>query len=217
MATSKKSKKNKKGTTPPRKLPKSLRKGALPTSVSEVWAAGLGALGQARKKGGDTFEGLVARGERVVRAGSDAAREALGEVEAAAAAVTGRVRETTNGAGDLVQRPVERAVEGALSRLGVPTREEVAALQAMVDRLEAQLSALGAGGAAPEAAAYEVVKHDEGWAVRHPGGARALAVVKTKKEAVRDARALARDHAPSRLTVYNLDGSVGDVTEYGAE
>lgn len=211
------------------KLPKSLRKGALPRSVGEVWSAGLGALGDARKQGGEAFEALVARGEAIIRKGSDAARGALGEVEEAASQVTDRVRITADEAADGVQARAERAVEAALGALGVPTRDEVLELRAMVDRLDAQLSALGAPSASAKATTasrapasgavteYEVVRHADGWALRKPGAARALAVSKTKKEALRDARAQARDHPPSRLTVYNLDGSVGEVAEYGGD
>lgn len=222
MAKSKKSKKGKK-TKAEKKLPKTLRKGDLPRSLGEVWAAGLGALGQARKQGGETFESLVAQGERVVRAGSDSAREALGEVESVAAQISQRVRTTASEAAGGVQRPLERAVEAALGTLGVPTRDEVAALQAVVERLEGQLASLGAApasvnGAAPEAVTdYEVVPHPDGWAIQKPGAQRALSVVKTKKVALRDARATAREHAPSRLTIYNLDGSRGEVTEYGGD
>lgn len=217
--------KGKKGTPSKSAVPSSLRKGALPTSVGEVWAAGIGALGEARKQGGQAFDALVARGEQIVHAGSDSARRAAGDVEAVAAGIAGRVKGTADDAVDGVQAQVERAVEAALAALGVPQRDEVAALQGTVNRLQSRLVELGAASAsAPSTTSatpatgmteYEVVPHDEGWAIRKPGAARALSVVKTKKEALRGGRAEARAHAPSRLTVFNLDGSAGEVTEYG--
>ena len=206
-------------------VPSTLRKGALPTSVGEVWAAGVGALGEARKQGGDAFDALVTRGERVVKTGSDSARRALGDVEAIATGLTGRLRSTADEAVDGVQGQVERAVEVALGALGLPQRDEIAALQSPADRLQARLAELSAPAAseaetdtgAGPVTDYEVVSHEAGWAIRKPGASRALAVVKTKKEALRDARVEARAHAPSRLTVYNLDGSVGETTTYDAE
>ncbi|MEM1118262.1 MAG: phasin family protein [Bacteroidota bacterium] len=210
------SSKGKKGKAPKRKLPKSLRKGALPTSVEEVWAAGVGALGDARKQGSEAFDALVERGERVVETGSKAARSALGDVEATASKVTRRVRATADETVDGVQDRVERAVEAALSTLGLPKREEISALRALVDGLEARLAALGVPEAPADVTAYEVVAHDDGWAIRTAGAERALSVVRTKKEALRDARQTARAHAPSRLTVFNLDGSEGETTDYDA-
>lgn len=46
------------------------------------------------------------------------------------------------------------------------------------------------------------------WVVRVDGVDEARARYGTKKEALRDARALARDQAPSRLVVLRQDGSV---------
>lgn len=217
MAKSKNKTSKKKGTSKKtHKLPKSLRKGDLPRSVEEVWAAGVGALADARKQGTEVFDTLVERGERVAKKGSDAARAAIDDVEAVATQVTDRVRDTAGGAVDGVQDRVERAVEAALATLGLPKREEISALRTLVDGLEARLASLGSGAGAGAATAYEVVPHEEGWAVQKAGAARALRVLKTKKEALREARQAARDHAPSRLTVYNLDGSEGETTTYDA-
>ena len=221
MAKSKKkdSKKKKKGKGGAAKLPKSLRKGKLPRSVDEVWAAGVGALDDARKQGSEVFDALVERGEHVVKKGSDAARAAYDDVEATASGVTQRVRSTADEAVGGVQGRVERSVESALATLGLPKRDEIAALRVMVDSLQTRLDALGSEVVSPEAAdptLYELVPHADGWAIQKPGASRALSVVKTKKEALRDARQTARDHAPSRLTVYNLDGSAGETTDYDA-
>ena len=52
-------------------LPKSLRKGSLPSPVSDVLAAGLGALEKAQKSGSDSFDALVSLGSKVVERGLD--------------------------------------------------------------------------------------------------------------------------------------------------
>ena len=128
----------------PKKLPKSLRKGRLPRSVGDVWSAGVGALAQARTAGGESFEALVALGAAVADTGSKAARGAVGQVEAAAGRVAGTARGLAGGAADGVQGGAERAVENVLSRMGVPTRDEVLALREQVEALRARLATLGA-------------------------------------------------------------------------
>lgn len=212
MGTSKKKKK---------KLPKSLRKGALPRSVDEVLAAGIGALGKAKKKGDDSFDALVQRGEDVTRKGGDAARGALSDVEAAVARIVEDARAQAGGAADSVQDRFEAVVGVALGTLGVAGRQDVAALRAKIDALQSRLGALvETDSEAPPSSSvtrYEVLPHLDGWAIRKPGGERATAVVGTKKEAVRDARKLAKVHVPSELTIRKADGSVADVVTYDAE
>ena len=213
MGTSKKKKKA--------KLPKSLRKGALPKSVDAVLAAGIGALGEAQKKGGDTFDALVQRGEDVTKRGGKAARGAVSDVEAAVARIVGDVRAQASDTTDGVQERFEAIVEVALGTLGVAGRDDVAALKERIDALQSRLGGVvGTGTPASDdgpLTRYEVVAHPDGWAVQKPGAERASAVLGTKKEAVRDARKLAKGHAPSALTIRKADGSVADVVTYDAD
>lgn len=201
-----------------KKLPKSLRKGALPSSVDAVLAAGIGALGQAQKKGADTFDGLVRRGERVATQGGDAARSALSDVEAAVARIVGDVGAQAGETADGLQDRFEAVVEVALGTLGVAGRGDVEALRQKIDALQVRLGGVVTGDGAPTGpvTCYEVLPHPDGWAVQKAGAERATAVLGTKKEAVRDARQLAKEHVPSELTIRKLDGSVADVTTYDA-
>lgn len=209
----------KKRKNKPRKLPKSLRKGALPKPVDDVLAAGIGAIAQATKKGADTFDALVERGERVANEGSEAARSAVGEVEAAVTSLLDDARAGVSGA----QAQVEGIVERALDGLGIAGRDEIDALKARIDTLQARLGGRAAAVSADAAAGsvastrYEVVPHAEGWAIRKAGASRATAVLGTKKEAVRDARQLAKTHRPSTLVICKADGSVGDTVDYDAD
>ncbi|PAP77381.1 phasin family protein [Rubrivirga marina] len=225
MAKSKKTKGSKKKATPA--IPKTLRTGDLPQPVEDVWAAGVGALAQARKTGGESFDALVSLGSTVVEKGTGAARSAVGQVEHAASSLTSTAKGVASGAVGTVADTVEGLVEAALGRLGVPGRDEVLALRSQVDALQARVASLlaeaaepvaeaaGAGGLVPEApTVYQVTKHDRGWAVQRVGAERASAVHPTKKEALVDARQTARAHAPSRLIVYKADGEVSDETAY---
>ena len=205
----------KKRKNKPRKLPKSLRKGALPKPVDDVLAAGIGAIAQATKKGADTFDALVERGERVANEGSEAARSAVGEVEAAVTSLLDEARAGVSGA----QAQVEGIVERALDGLGIAGRDEIDALKARIDTLQARLGgrAAAVSGDAAASTRYEVVPHADGWAIRKAGASRATAVLGTKKEAVRDARQLAKTHRPSTLVICKADGSVGDTVDYDAD
>jgi poly(hydroxyalkanoate) granule-associated protein len=228
MAKPKKSKGSKKTKKAPA-VPKALRKGDLPQPVEDVWAAGVGALAQARKTGGESFDALVALGSSVVDKGTGAAKSAVDQVEQAASSLTSTAKGVAGGAVDTVADRVEGLVEAALGRLGVPGRDEVLALRSQVDALQARVASLlaeaaepiaeaaGAGDAVPEApTVYQVTTHDRGWAVQRVGAERASAVHPTKKEALVDARQTARAHAPSRLVVYKADGAVADETTYDA-
>lgn len=217
MGKSKKSKSKAKN-----KLPKALRKGSLPRPIEDVWEAGVGALAQARKTGGDSFESLVSLGSKVVDKGTDAAKSAVDQVEGAASSLVGTAKDVAGGAVDTVSEGVEGVVEGVLSRLGVPGRDEILALQRQVDSLQSRVTVLlaaeasGAVGEAMETAVtvYEVATHERGWQVRRVGAERATSVHPTKKAALVDARQTARAHAPSRLVVYKTDGSVSSETDY---
>lgn len=207
-----------KSKTSKTKLPKSLRKGGLPSPVADVWAAGVGALAQARKKGGDSFESLIDIGTTVAETGGKAARTAVAQVESAATSVADSARGLAGGAADGVQGGVEGVVENVLARLGVPGRDEVLALQKQVEALQSRIATLKSGAATEPASGertvYTVAKHERGWSVQRAGAERATSVHATKKEALIDARRTARAHIPSRLVVQKADGDVADETDY---
>lgn len=194
----------------PKKNKRPAHSSVLPRPVADVWSAGVGALTAVRKRGTEGFDALVARGQAVQDSGEQAAREAIDRVERAASSVTDR-------AADTVQSGVEAVVERVLGAMGMPGRDEVAALNRQVDALRARVVALGGpspDGAAPEAAAYSVEPHPDGWAVRHAGVDRALSVHATKKEATVAARQVAKAHAPSRLVLHRADGTAGETVDY---
>ena len=56
---------------------------------------------------------------------------------------------------------------------------------------------------------------DGGWKVQVEGASRATSVLKTKGEAVANAKELASGRPPSQLLVYNQDGTVHTEQTYG--
>lgn len=59
-----------------------------------------------------------------------------------------------------------------------------------------------------------VVKHQEGWAVRGAGNGKATKVTQTQKEAIEEAREIAK-HQKSEVVVHGRDGKIRDKDSYG--
>lgn len=59
-----------------------------------------------------------------------------------------------------------------------------------------------------------VVPHPEGWAIKRGGAERATEVVKTKAEAVKLAREIARNQG-AELVIHGEDGQIQNTNSYG--
>lgn len=120
--------------------------GGLRDAAQQVWLAGLGAFAKAQQEGGRVFEALVREGAQSQRRTQEAAPPG-GEAAAAAggrtAGFAGDFGRRASGQWDKLEEIFEARVSQALARLGVPTARELAALQARVAALEAQLLAQG--------------------------------------------------------------------------
>jgi len=111
-------------------------------SAQQVWLAGLGALGRAQAEGSRFFDGLVKEGE----AWEARRRERNGEqgpgwrdnVETS----LDEAREKASGTWNKVEKAFDDQVQGVLKRLRVPTADEVTALEARIDALQARLAKL---------------------------------------------------------------------------
>ncbi|MEM1042586.1 MAG: phasin family protein [Bacteroidota bacterium] len=140
------------------------KKNDLPTDVQEaterVLLAGVGALAVTEKQGSKLFKKLVKKGKKYNGAGLEQVEQIRKQVEGRAGQVkrdvdqqTGKVKkvidtqvdkvlQVADGAlGGLEQR-VQDAVTVALQGLGIPTRDEIAALRTSVHQLSKNLDAL---------------------------------------------------------------------------
>ena len=121
----------------------------------EIWLAGLGAFSKAQQEGGKMFQTLVDDGVNMQRNAQKAAEAKIAE---AAEKMTTMAQQFTQQASVLGQKATgqwdrlesifEERVAKALTRMGVPQADALAALEARVAALEAQLKA---GGAKPAA------------------------------------------------------------------
>jgi poly(hydroxyalkanoate) granule-associated protein len=120
----------------------------LADSAQQVWLAGVGAFQRAQQEGTKLFDALVKEGasfEAVTR------KLATGRVDAVRDAVeerVGSVRERAVDTWDRLEKVFEERVQRALTRLGVPTREDLVELTTRVDALTRALKQRGAAPAA---------------------------------------------------------------------
>lgn len=115
-------------------------------SAQQIWLAGVGAFSRAQEEGTRLFEALVKEGmnlEKTTRhltAGKvDAVRDAVEER-------VGQARERAADTWDRLEKVFEQRVQRALTRLGVPSRDEIKALIERVDQLNAELRKLSGNG-----------------------------------------------------------------------
>ena len=116
--------------------------------AQEIWLAGLGAFSKAQQEGGKMFQTLVDDGVNMQRNAQKAAEAKIAE---ATEKMTTMAQQFTQQASVLGQKATgqwdrlesifEERVAKALTRMGVPQADALAALEARVASLEAQLKA----------------------------------------------------------------------------
>lgn len=122
----------------------------LSDSAQQVWLAGLGAFGRAQAEGSRFFDNLVKEGENIEARN----REQAGDAQSWRDNVEknlGEAREKASGTWDKVEKAFEDRVHGVLKRLNIPNAEDVAALNARIDALNARVNRAEARNASPNA------------------------------------------------------------------
>ncbi|MHA7600592.1 phasin family protein [Alicycliphilus sp. T452] len=122
---------------PAHELPRMARE-----SAQQIWLAGLGAFAKAQEEGGKVFEALVREGQALQRKTQSAAEEHLGEAAQRMGHLASDLGERAAGQWDRLEGIFEQRVAKALQRLGMPTAQDMQALQERVDALEAELRRL---------------------------------------------------------------------------
>ena len=107
-------------------------------SATRIWLAGLGAFAKTQEEGEKLFESLIKEGEKVEKHARKAAEERLEEAK-------GKVIEFRGKASHQIERLEElfqERVAQVLSRLGVPTQEDIQELAKRVEELNKSIMAL---------------------------------------------------------------------------
>lgn len=127
------------GTPPPPSEADSVR-----DSAHQIWLAGLGAFTKAQQEGGKVFDALVQEGLTMQRKAQTTAEARLSEASQKMSSMAREIGSRATGQWDKLEGLFEERVARALERLGMPTAQQVQALQARVAALEAQLKARAA-------------------------------------------------------------------------
>ena len=115
---------------------------AIKESAQQIWLAGLGAFSKAQEEGSKVFEALVREGNSIQKRTMQMTEDKVSEVTSRVAKVAGEVQKQANQSWDKLESVFEERVERALSRLGVPTRREIAQLTKRVEELTAEVAKL---------------------------------------------------------------------------
>ncbi len=113
-------------------------------SAQQIWLAGMGAFGRAQEEGTKMFESLVTEGVSLEKRTRNLATGRVDAVRDAVESRVGQVKERAADTWDKLEKVFEDRVQRALVRLGVPGRDDLKALIARVDQLNAELRKLGA-------------------------------------------------------------------------
>jgi poly(hydroxyalkanoate) granule-associated protein len=108
-------------------------------SAQQIWLAGLGAFAKMQQEGSKAFEALVKDGVSVQKRTQQAAEETLAQAQARMAGFASEFSNRAAGGWGKLENIFEDRVARALEKLGMPSAQEVATLQARVEALEAQL------------------------------------------------------------------------------
>ena len=108
---------------------------SLVESAQQIWMAGVGAFNRAQGEGSKLFEALVKEGMNIEKT---TRKLATGKVDAVRDAMedrVGAVRGRASDTWDRLEKVFEDRVQRALTRLGIPGREDIAELTARIDAL----------------------------------------------------------------------------------
>lgn len=97
----------------------------------QIWLAGLGAFTKAEEEGSRFFDTLVDIGRDVESKARDQVEKTGSRVEEVKSRVRGRTGETL----EKMERAFDDRLSGALSRLGIPNKREVEALNSRIEEL----------------------------------------------------------------------------------
>lgn len=165
----------------------------LSESAQQIWLAGVGAFGRAQAEGTKLFEGLVKEGLNLEQAARKLAGNRTNVVRDAVESRVDQARERATDTWDRLEKVFEDRVQRALTKLGVPGRDDLADLSARVETLTAELRRQGGGGArkAPARKAAPAAKK-----AAQPAGKRAAARKAPARKSATTRKSPARKAAP---------------------
>ncbi len=117
--------------------------------AQQIWLAGLGAFAKAQQDGTKAFEKLVTDGITMQRKVQSTAEEKMAEASQKVSQAAHQFNERATGQWDKLEHIFEDRVSKALTRLGIPSAQDMAALHERIAALEAQLAKAAKPASAP--------------------------------------------------------------------
>jgi poly(hydroxyalkanoate) granule-associated protein len=117
-------------------------------SAQQIWLAGLGAFAKAQEEGSKVFDTLVKEGMTMQQKTQAAAGEKLSEATSRMTSMASDLSSRASGQWDKLETMFEGRVSKALTRLRVPTAEDIEVLSARIEELNRNLSKV-VGGRTP--------------------------------------------------------------------
>jgi len=115
----------------------------LSESAQQIWLAGVGAFGRAQAEGTKLFEGLVKEGLNLEQTARRFAGNRTNVVRDVVENRVDQARERATDTWDRLEKVFEDRVQRALTKLGVPGRDDLADLSDRVEELTAELRRQG--------------------------------------------------------------------------
>jgi poly(hydroxyalkanoate) granule-associated protein len=136
--------------------------GTVKESAQQIWLAGLGAFSKAQEEGGKVFQALVKEGLSIQRKTQSVAGDKLNDATARMASMASELSSKASGQWDKLESIFEDRVARALKKLGVPTAQDVTALEARIEELQRSIAALRGGTAGPRTTARSAARKAPG-------------------------------------------------------
>ncbi|KPC24694.1 Polyhydroxyalkanoate granule-associated protein PhaF [Pseudomonas syringae pv. cilantro] len=152
----------------------------------QIWLAGLGAYSKISNDGSKLFETLVKDGEKAEKLTKVEAQKQLDDVKDTARSAKSRVGDVKDlalGKWSELEGAFDKRLNSAISRLGVPSRNEVKSLHSKVDQLTRQIELLTGEKAKPVASSTPAAKPAPKSAAKPLVKAAAKSVAKTADKA----------------------------------
>ena len=108
-------------------------------SAQHIWLAGLGAFAKAQEEGTKVFENLVKEGSHLQQT-TQQAQAKMAQAAEKMSHMASHMGESASGHIDKLEGIFEERVAKALKSMGLPSAQDMAALQARVAELEQQLA-----------------------------------------------------------------------------
>lgn len=126
-------------------------------SAQQIWLAGVGAFSKAQADGAKAFESLVKEGQAIQSKAQAVAQEKFAEVTSKANGMTGELLSKATGQWDKLEGIFEERVGKALKKMGIPTNQDIAALNKKIDALAGKKAVAKAAPAKKAASAKTAV------------------------------------------------------------